>query len=201
MSRSTSDERTTPDPEDATASAVTRRGFLRSTAGGGLAVFAASLVPARCGRDYAASERDGVELAALSPREYAVARATAEALLVGVPVTPAAVAAGIDRELALVGDPVRTDMKTVFTLLEHLTPLGGRVRPFTRLSPEERRAYLRGWATSRFDLRRAAFQATRGFVYFFAYSDPATRSLTGFQGAWPERFDIPYSPVDFGEVA
>lgn len=191
MARPTSDDRRD----------LSRRGFLRSTAGGGIAVLAASLVPAGCGRDYPAAEEEGVDLAALTPKEFAVARAAAEALLVGVPVTPGTVATRIDRELALVGDPVRTDMKTVFSLLEHLTPLGGRVRPFTRLDPEERREYLLGWARSRFDLRRAVFQATRGFVYFFAYSDAATRSITGFQGPWPERIDLPVTPVDFGGVA
>ncbi|HUH12626.1 MAG TPA: twin-arginine translocation signal domain-containing protein [Longimicrobiales bacterium] len=180
---------------------VSRRGFLRATAGGGAAIAAASLLPAGCATDYPAAALDGAELKALSPREYAVARGAAEALLVDVPVAPAVVAARIDGELSLVGDPVRADMKTVLTLLEHLTFLGGHVRPFTRLGPAQRRRYLEGWARSRFDLRRAAFQATRGFVYYFAYIDPATRTITGFQGPWPERLAIPVEPIDFGEVA
>lgn len=180
---------------------VSRRGFLRSTAGGGIALAAVSLAPTGCASDYPAAETDGVDLQALSAKEYAVARAAADALLADVPVAPSTVAARIDRELALVGDPVRTDMKTVFALLEHLTPLGGYLRSFTKLRPDERRRYLRGWGTSRFDLRRAVFQATRGFVYFFAYSDAATRPITGFEGAWPERIRLPVPPVDFGEIA
>lgn len=179
---------------------LSRRGFLRSTAGGGVAIAAASLLPTGCARDYPEAGGDERELAALSPKEYAVARAAAEALLVDVPVDPGVVAARIDGELALVGDPVRADMKTVFSLLEHLTFLDGRARPFTRLSPAQRRRYLEGWARSRFDLRRAAFQATRGFVYYFAYIDPATRPITGFRGPWPERISIPVDPIDYGEV-
>ncbi|MGH7475148.1 MAG: twin-arginine translocation signal domain-containing protein [Longimicrobiales bacterium] len=182
-------------PED-----IDRRGFLRRSAGGAAALALGSLVPAGCADDYPQAQRDGVRLYALSPKEYAVARAAAESLLVDVPVAPARIAARMDQELALVGDPVRKDMKTVLGLLEHLTVLGGHVRRFTTLAPDVRLAYLRGWARSRFNLRRAAFQATRSFVYYFAYTEPATRTLTGFQGPWPERVVIPAYPVDFGPI-
>jgi hypothetical protein len=47
---------------------------------------------------------------------------------------------------------------------------------------------------------RAAYQALRGFVVFFAYIDDATRTLTGFPGPWPER-SLPVLPVDYGEIA
>ncbi|HWV56833.1 MAG TPA: hypothetical protein VNZ57_05120 [Longimicrobiales bacterium] len=179
---------------------VDRRGFLRRTAGGTAAIALASAIPAGCSSDYPQHELDGVELHALSPREYAVARAAAEMLLIDLPVDPAAVARGIDRELAAVGNPILQDMKTVFTLLEYLTILGGRFRRFTALDPESRLAYFLSWSRSRFALRRAVFMATKSFVYFFAYTDPATRSITGFEGPWPERFSIPAYPVDFGEV-
>lgn len=196
-----SEQRQQPDRPDPYFGPLDRRGFLRSTAGGTAAVAIASLLPAGCAADYGQAAADGGALLALSPKEYAVARAAAEALLIDVPVPAAAVATAIDRELAAVGDPVRGDMKTVFALLEHLTFLGGRVRRFTALEPEARLSYLRGWAGSRFTLRRGAFQAVRAFVYFYAYIDPATRPLTGFEGPWPERMEIPAKPVDFGGVA
>lgn len=177
-----------------------RRGFLRTAAGGTAAVALASAIPAGCAADYPQAASDGVALEALTPKEYAVARAAAEAVLAGVPVPAARVAARIDRELALVGEPIRGDMKAVFGLIEHLTFLGGRVRRFTALEPAERLAYLDGWARSRFTLRRGAFQALRAFVCFYAYCDDATRALTGFPGPWRERVEIPATPVDFGEV-
>jgi hypothetical protein len=180
---------------------LSRRGFLRSTAGGTVAIAAASVIPAGCGRDYPQADGDGVALRALTPKEYAVARAAAEALLPGVPVSPHAVAAAIDGELALVGDPVRADMKTVLRLVEHLTLLGGHVGRFTALDPGQRRANLRSWARSRFALRRGAYQAVRGFVTYFAYTQDETRSITRFPGPWPEQTSIPAYPVDFGEVA
>jgi hypothetical protein len=179
-----------------------RRGFLRASAGGAAAAAFASVLPAGCARDYPQARADGIELAALSDKEYAVARAVAEALLVGVPVRPEAVAAGIDRELALVGDPVRADMKSVLGLIEHLTFLGGHGRRFSALTPGQRRANLQSWARSRFALRRGAYQAVRGFVNYFAYIQPETRAVTGFRGSWPENgVAVPVPPVDFGEVA
>jgi hypothetical protein len=177
-----------------------RRGFLRVSAGGAAAIAFASLLPAGCASDYPQAEQDRADRKSLTEKEYAVARAAAEALLIGVPVSAATVATRIDQELAWVGDPIRADMKTVLNLMEHATPLGGRMRRFTALTPEQRLAYLNGWRSSRFQLRRAAYQALKGFVYYMAYIDPATRPLTGFKGPWPERLNIAAYPVDFGEV-
>jgi hypothetical protein len=91
-------------------------------------------------------------------------------------------------------------MKTVLSLTEHLTPLGGRFKRFTELSAAQRLAYLRTWRDSSLQLRRAAYQALKGFVYYFAYIDDATRSITGFAGPWPERGKLPAKPVDFGDI-
>jgi hypothetical protein len=176
-----------------------RRGFLRGTVGGAAALLLVRLLPGGSDGAYA-DAAGGSMLHALSPTQYATARAAAEALLEHVPVPPARVAQRIDYELAMVGDPIRSDMRTVLTLLQRLTPLGGHLKPFTELSPEQRRRYLMTWAHSRFDLRRGAFQAVRAFVYFYAYSDAATRPITGFEGPWTERFPFEAKPVDFGEV-
>jgi hypothetical protein len=177
-----------------------RRGFLRTTAGGTAAIAVASLLPVGCGSEYPASDQDRVDLQSLTPKEYAIAKAAVEAFLIDLPVTATSVATRIDRELALVGDPVRSDFKTVLGLMEHLTPLGGRVRRFTSLNPQERLKYLRGWSRSRFNLRRGAFFGLKGFIYYFAYTDVATRPITRFEGPWPERLQIAATPVDFGPV-
>ena len=180
---------------------VSRRGFLRGVAGGTAAIAAASLLPAGCAPDYAEQRSDGGALESLTPKEYAVARAAAEAMLVDVAVQPDVIAARIDRELALAGDPMKKDMKTVLALMEHGTLLSFRRRRFSALPPDARRGVLQDWATSRFKLRRAAFQALKGFIVFFAYIDDSTRPLTGFQGPWRERIAIPATDVDFGEIA
>lgn len=180
--------------------ALDRRGFLRTAAGGTAAIALASSVPAGCRADYPQADGDGVALRALSPKEYATARAAAEALLSDVPVSPGEIAAALDRDLAAVGDPVREEMKTALVLLEHLTPLGMRLRRFTRLDAATRLDYLAGWGRSRFALRRGVFQAVRAVTCYYAYSREATRPLTGFLGPWTERVSIPAYPVDFGEV-
>lgn len=190
-----------PQPEDAARPGLDRRGFLRTVVGGTAAIAAVSLLPTGCAREYPQAKSAGVDLGALTDKEYAIVRAAAEALIGNAPVSPDSVARGIDRELALAGDPMRTDMKTVLGLIEHLTILGGHRRRFTALDPEERLAYLRGWSRSRFNLRRAAFQAVKSFVFYFTYIQPETRPLTGFAGPWPERVKIAVTPVDFGPIA
>jgi hypothetical protein len=180
---------------------VDRRGFLRSSAGGGVAFAFASMLPAGCSADYPQAQSDGVELGALTEKEYAVVRAAAEALLEGVPVAPRDVAAAVDQELQAVGDPVRADFKAMLGLIEHLTLLRLSGRTFTELEPAARRDYLRDWAESRFALRRGAYQALRSFITYFAYIRDETRVLTRFPGPWPERTSIPAAPVDFGEIA
>ena len=178
-----------------------RRGFLRVTAGGGVAIVVASLLPAGCSTDYPQASVDAYKLQSLTDKEYGIVRAAAEAMLVGVPVTAQSVAQLIDRELALVGDPIRTDMKSVLGLIEHATILDLRARRFTALTPAQRRSYLDTWAQSRIDLRRAAYQALKSFVVYFAYVQDSTRALTHFPGPWPERSKLPVVPVDFGEIA
>src|SRR5690606_12569219 len=81
---------------------IDRRGFLRTAAGGTAAIALASMIPAGCAADYPQAEEDGVELEALSPKEYAVAVAAAEALLVDVPVEPSTVVRRMDHDLARV---------------------------------------------------------------------------------------------------
>jgi hypothetical protein len=99
--------------DDGCFEAMDRRGFLRVTAGGGVAITIASFLPAGCARDYPQATRDGARLHSLTDKEYAIPRAAAEALLIGVPVQPAAVAQRIDQELAAAGEPMRNDFKTV----------------------------------------------------------------------------------------
>lgn len=180
---------------------LSRRGFLRGAAGGTAAVAVASVLPAGCAPDYAELRTDGAALRALTPKEYAVARAAAEAMLVDVPVSPDAVATAVDAELAVAGDPMFTDMKTVLSLMEHGPLLSFRRKRFSALTPDARREVLNDWATSRFNLRRAAFQALKGFIIFFAYVDDSTRPLTRFPGPWPEKLALPVYEIDFGEIA
>lgn len=53
---------------------------------------------------------------------------------------------------------------------------------FTHLAPAAQDASLRGWMTSRLDLRRAGFQALRNLAFLGYWSQPATWSLVGYAG-------------------
>jgi len=178
-----------------------RRGFLRTAAGGTAAIALASLLPAGCSREYPQATGDNVTLKSLTAKEYATARAAAEAFLVGVPVTASYVASAIDAELAVAGDPMLTDFKTVLGLMEHGTLLSFKGKRFTALSIEARTRVLEDWATSRIKLRRGAFFALKNFVVYFAYAQDSTRALTGFNGPLRERLAVPAYPVDFGGIA
>lgn len=186
-------------PVPAPAPFPDRRGFLRTSAGGSVAVALASLLPAGCAADYPQADEDGASLSVLTAKEYAVLRAASESILAGVAVPPGEVAAEIDRELAAVGDPILGDMKSVLGLIEHLTVLGLHRGTFTELRPDQRLRYLDGWARSRFGIRRAAYQALRGFITYFGYVRDETRPITGFTGPYPPGL-IPPVPVGFGEV-
>jgi hypothetical protein len=183
-----------------TDSTIGRRSFLRTATGGTAAIAAASLIPVGCSREYPQAAAAGVSLRALSEKQYAVARAAAEVLVTDSPVSADRIATDLDTELAIAGEPMLADMRTVLTLMEHGTVLALRPRRFTALSPAAREAVLNNWARSRFNLRRAAYQALRGFIIYFAYIDDSTRPLTGFPGPWPELVQIPAYPVDFGEI-
>jgi hypothetical protein len=179
---------------------LNRRAFLRNTAGGSAAIALASLLPAGCSADYPQATQDEAQLRSLTEKEYAITRSAAEVLLSEVPVEPGVVAARIDQELAAAGEPMSKDFKAVLGLIEHLTLLSGHTHRFTRLPPGQRLEYLQDWGKSRFALRRAAFFAFKGFIYYFAYIDPATRAITRFPGPWPERVKVAAHPVDFGPI-
>lgn len=51
---------------------------------------------------------------------------------------------------------------------------GGKVRPFTRLSPSDADTYIKSWAESRFGLRRRLFRCLRDLALLGYYSQPAT---------------------------
>ena len=178
---------------------IDRRGFLRSTSGGLLAIGVASLLPG-CSRE--AGAQGPADLRSMTTAEFETARLVAETLLEGGPaVDPAAIARRMDYELWAVGGAIEQDMRTVLQLIERLTPLGGRLRRFSDLDARERLAYLHGWRNSRFNLRRASFNAVKAFVYFFAYSDPTTWPSTRFPPPWPGRVNVAIPRIDFGEIA
>ncbi|MGH2513549.1 MAG: GMC family oxidoreductase N-terminal domain-containing protein [Candidatus Limnocylindrales bacterium] len=105
--------------------------------------------------------------------ELATLAAVAETFVRGAATRRAKLASAA---LDLAVDPEQVaELRTVLRLLERPAVnlvLGGGSKPFRDLSPAERERYLLGWAGSRFDQRRTAFQALRKLLCFLAYADP-----------------------------
>lgn len=65
--------------------------------------------------------------------------------------------------------------------------LQGRFARFRNLSDDDRDDYIRGWATSRFTLRRMAFQALKNLSMLGYYADDRTWRGIGYHGPWAPR--------------
>jgi len=128
------------------------------------------------------------ECRVLAPREAALIDAAAEALYPpGGAVPPSGVEAGIpaytDHYVAAVPAGTRRLMRLLFLAFEHATllfpaPGRGGFRRFSALRPEQQRAVLEGWRTSRWFLRRLLFTSLRAILTmgYFAHP-PVLRAL------------------------
>lgn len=63
----------------------------------------------------------------------------------------------------------------------------GRFARFRSLTDEERDDYIRGWATSRFTLRRIGFQALKNLSMLGYYAHESTWRGIGYHGPWAPR--------------
>ncbi len=110
--------------------------------------------------------------------ELATLAAVAETFVRGAATRRASLAsAALDRAV----DPEQVaQLRMVLRLLERPAVnlvLGGGSKRFRDLSPAERERYLLGWATSRLDQRRTAYQALRKLLCFLAYADPGEPAI------------------------
>ncbi|EYF03365.1 1-aminocyclopropane-1-carboxylate deaminase/D-cysteine desulfhydrase [Chondromyces apiculatus] len=138
--------------------------------------------------------------AVLSAREAHIVEAAAEALL---PIHPgssetdgnvggdvASVPARVDRYLTGMPEGTVREVHAMLLLIEQgTTPLGGRLRRFTSLSPAEREAYLGGLA-ARGGLLAQAYQGLRDLVMVGVYQQRSTWAALGYGGPQvPEGYD------------
>jgi len=173
-----------PQSEPCSASPYSRRAFLTRSLSGGVLLGSAALL-ARC------SQRRVplliTDQLALNNREFGTLKAFAGAVL-PPPETSAPVIATslrVDLEVSRWRAKNQKQVKQLLSLIED----GTRYflfswRAFSDLSLAERRSYLRGWESSRFDFRREAYQALRMLVFFFYYSQDATWRSIGYNGPW-----------------
>ncbi len=108
-----------------------------------------------------------------TPAELATLAELAETFVRGGSVRRSNLAAAA---LSRAADPAQVrQLRLVLRLVESRAVnllLTGRAVSFRDRTPADRERVLLGWATSRFGLRRSAFQAFRGLLTFLAYADP-----------------------------
>jgi len=94
----------------------------------------------------------------------------------------------IDHSMRYLSEEVTQQLHWALLLFEYAPPLfAGRLSTFTGLEPEAQDAYIAGWADSRFDLRRIAFQALKNLSYLGYYADDSTWKGIHYGGPWVPR--------------
>jgi len=163
----------------------TRRDFLKKSLAGTVLLSSAGFL-AQCQRRRGAAQRpEGASVFAVE--EFSTLAAFCQAILPG-PETSTAVQKvpyRIDQEVRHWEAKNQAEVKSLLALIEN----GTRYfffswDRFKALSLEDRRRYLRGWETSRFDFRRQALAALRMLAVFYYYAQDETWSAIGYDGPW-----------------
>lgn len=143
-------------------------------------------------------------LLVLEPHEYAVLCALGRRFVPASKGEPSAdelqVGLECDHILSMVDPTARTEMRQLLNLFENALPnllFGGRVTPFTLLSPEEQDLVLHEWLVSRLAVRRTGVMALRSLVLAAYYGNPQSWVTTGYPGP-PAGFHQPDAPVWVG---
>jgi hypothetical protein len=166
---------------------VSRRRFLRRTLlGGALLALGATVLRHLSGYSLDAETRG--RLLALSPKQFLVLRAILRRILAaderGAPDPEiVGVALSVDRYLALLPDELASDVRALIELVEHSPALfDARLSRFTHLDEAGQDAVLRGWESSRIELRRRGFQALKSLAMMGYYGDPRAYALLDYRG-------------------
>lgn len=116
-------------------------------------------------------------LAALEARSFQVLVAIASRIVTAKGADPVAIAHGVDRLLSYALPETQQALHQLLGLFENALSgllLDGRMKPFTRLSPESQDAVLESWRTSRIELRRNGYQALRKLALTAYYMEESS---------------------------
>jgi choline dehydrogenase-like flavoprotein len=134
----------------------------------------------------------------LSSRAHDVLRAVVATLIADA---PADLATRVAAKIASLPRPSdRAELDLLLRLFENRVInliLAGSAQPFTRMSPQARERYLRGWALSRIPQRRKAFQALKRLTTVTHYTTPGVARTIGYPGPLgpPPNTPKPIRPV------
>lgn len=166
---------------------LNRRDFLRTSAfAAGLASLA-RLQPAPAAESSAAA---GADLKVLSADEADILVSIGERMVYsGEASMPAfrdtdAIAV-IDRSLRYADPSLRDQVGWLLWLFDWGPPvLALRMGRFRSLEPAQQDEYIRGWAESRFELRRLGFRALKNISMLGYYTQDRTWAGIGYDGPW-----------------
>jgi hypothetical protein len=166
---------------------LTRREMLRTGVGGVLLLSFGALLPSGCAR-YSPIARP---LKFLSRKEFAVVTRAAVRIL-GLPDERGDDIGGfIDALLADLPPTTQNQARLMLRVVEHGTHLFDlKPRRFTRLSPAEQDAYLRGWMESSLGARRIVFRALKTLAALGYYAQPGGWESIGYDGPWLGRIQV-----------
>ena len=162
--------------------ATSRRTFLRTgligggllaLGGGGLAFYPSKVVGVAT-----------APLLVLQPRAFQVLVAVASRIVTASGSDPVVIAHGVDRALSYALPESQEAINKLLGLFENaLTGLifDGRVKPFTRLSPESQDAVLESWRRSRVELRRTGYQALRKLTLAAYYMEESSWGAVAYK--------------------
>lgn len=181
---------------------LTRRRLLQTGFGGALLLAFGAVLPTGCAR-YSPVERS---LRFLTRKEYAVVTQAAVRIL-GLPDDARESLGGfIDGLLADLPPTSQTQARLMLRVVEHGTHLFDlKPRRFTRLTPQEQDAYLRGWMDSTLGARRVIFRALKTLAALGYYAQPPSFAEIGYDGPWLGRVEATgrvahEEPVDLAAV-
>ena len=137
---------------------LSRRELLRTGVGGALLVAFGGLLPSGC-QTYSPIARP---LRFLSRKEFAVVTRAAVRILGFADERGDEIGGFIDTLLADLPPTTQNQARLMLRVVEHRTHLFDlKPKRFTRLSPDEQDAYLRGWMESSLGARRLVFRALK----------------------------------------
>ncbi|MCC6849097.1 MAG: gluconate 2-dehydrogenase subunit 3 family protein [Deltaproteobacteria bacterium] len=181
---------------------LTRRRLLRTGLGGALLLGFGAVLPSGCAR-YSPVRSS---LRFLTRKEYAVVTQAAVRIL-GLPDEERERLGGfIDGLLADLPPTSQSQARLMLRVVEHGTHLFDlKPRRFTRLSPAEQDAYLRGWMESTLGARRVIFRALKTLAALGYYAQPSSFASIGYDGPWLGRIEATVrvaheAPVDLATV-
>ncbi len=181
---------------------LSRRRFVQTGLGGVLLVAFGAVLPTGCERYSATSGA----LKFLSRKEYAVATQAAVRIL-GLPEEARDdIGVFIDGLLADLPPTSQRQARLMLRVVEHGTHLFDlKTKRFTRLSPAEQDAYLRGWMESSLGARRVIFRALKTMAALGFYAQPSSWESIGYDGPvldhdYPSNGFVAEEPVAISDV-